>query len=107
MDLADRAVDPPLRAHVAPMQNEALDRGGKLFGLFRCFCHDRNIGKDRSVVKRALACLMTLLMEGERERLNLTRLAGPAGRSGAGRCRGRRARPWRARSPGRASSPAA
>ena len=42
VDLADRAVDAPLVAHVAPMQDEALDGGGE-FLLGGCFCHDRNI----------------------------------------------------------------
>ena len=43
MDLAYRAVDAPLAAHLAPVQDEALDRERKP-GLFRYFCHNRNIG---------------------------------------------------------------
>ena len=44
VDLADRAVDAPLPAHVAPMQDEALDGVGELCGFSVYFCHDRNIG---------------------------------------------------------------
>ncbi len=42
MDLADRAVDAPFVAHVAPMQDEAFDDGGE-FSLGGCFCHNRSI----------------------------------------------------------------
>jgi len=42
VDLADRAVDTPPVAHVAPMQDEALDGGGE-FLLSGYFCHNRNI----------------------------------------------------------------
>ena len=42
MDLADRAVDAPLVAHVAPVQDEPFDGGGE-FLLGGYFCHDRNI----------------------------------------------------------------
>src|SRR5262249_23102010 len=51
MNLAYRAVDAPLPAHVAPMQHEALGRAGELNGLFRNFCHYRNIGNFRKKVK--------------------------------------------------------
>jgi hypothetical protein len=40
-----------LAAHVAPVQDEALDGVGELRGLFRNFCHDRNIGNDGMNVK--------------------------------------------------------
>jgi len=33
------------------MQDEALDGAGELCGLFRNFCHDRNIRKERMKVK--------------------------------------------------------
>jgi len=42
VNLADRAIDAPLVPHVAPMQDEALDGGGK-FLLSGYFCHNRNI----------------------------------------------------------------
>ena len=42
VDLADGAVDAPLVPHVAPVQDEPLDRGGE-FLLVGCFCHNRNI----------------------------------------------------------------
>jgi hypothetical protein len=42
VDLADRAVDAPLVAHVAPLQDKPLDRRGQF--LLTCyFCHNRNI----------------------------------------------------------------
>src|SRR5262249_45703411 len=51
MDLADRAVDAPLSAHVAPMQDEALDRAGQIYRFFCNFGHDRNIGTAGTEVK--------------------------------------------------------
>ena len=42
VDLADRAVDAPLVPHIAPVQDEPLDRGRE-FLFAGCFCHDRNI----------------------------------------------------------------
>src|SRR5205807_2238468 len=51
MDLADRAVDPPPSAEVAPMEHEPFDRHGKPFSGFCYFCHNRNIGKDGTEVK--------------------------------------------------------
>ena len=43
VDLADRAVDAPLPAHLAPMQHEALQRDREGFPVVGNFCHDRNI----------------------------------------------------------------
>ena len=57
VDLADRAVDPPPSAKVAPMEHEPFDRHGKPFPSFCYFCHNRNIGKDGTEVKRLLAGL--------------------------------------------------
>src|SRR5262249_30011799 len=51
MNLADRAVDAPLPAHVAPMQHEAFGGVGKLSYAFSNFCHNRNIGNRRKKVK--------------------------------------------------------
>ena len=43
VDLADRAVDAPLPAHLAPVQHEALQREREGFPVVGNFCHDRNI----------------------------------------------------------------
>src|SRR5262249_20249160 len=51
VNLADRAIDPPLPAHVAPMQDEAFDRARELDILFGNFCHDRNIRTKEMNVK--------------------------------------------------------
>src|SRR5262249_34440290 len=51
MNLADRAVDAPLPAHVAPMQHEAFGGVRELSCFFSNFCHNRNIGNRRKKVK--------------------------------------------------------
>ena len=54
MDLADRAIDAPLSAHVAPMQDEPFDGFGELCGFVRNFCHDRNIGNKERMSRGVL-----------------------------------------------------
>src|SRR5262249_30215054 len=54
MDLAHRAVHPPMPAHIAPLQDELLD-GDRHFRLCGYFCHDRNIGTNGRIVKRVAA----------------------------------------------------
>jgi hypothetical protein len=51
MNLRDRAIDPPLRAEIAPMEDEFGRRGGWLGHMFLYFCHNRNIGQEPIEVK--------------------------------------------------------
>ena len=52
MDLADRAVDAPLRAHVAPMQDEALDRAREQFAVFSVISVMTEISERRKALSR-------------------------------------------------------
>src|SRR5262249_16116620 len=49
----DRAVDPPGAAEIAPVEDEALDRGRKV-GMNGNFCHNRNFRYYGTKVKGAL-----------------------------------------------------
>jgi hypothetical protein len=51
LDLGDGAVDAPLAAEIAPLQDESPERRRQAVELCCYFCHDRNIGQKRPEVK--------------------------------------------------------
>ena len=63
VDLGDRAIDPPLRSHFPPVEDELLRKRRKIFHFFN-FCHYRNRGNGREqggFAKKRSECLSDLL----------------------------------------------
>src|SRR3546814_20542634 len=64
MDLRDRAIDAPLPAAIAPVQNELGRRGGPFWLSFLNFCPHRNIGCKKFSVKCLLDRSVFLVSAG-------------------------------------------